>query len=343
MANEPLLMKKKSTRRNLILFLIGLLLAVSFVAYRFNANLQPTAPGTAKLIRYDAKTELSTALRDLQARGVIRSAAAIGFYARVKKKGIVVEAGTYSVAPGMTADEVLKALRSPVSVKVTVPEYFWVTQTAEKLESLNVAKAEDYVAMCQKPGQFSKIVDFPLPHTSLEGYLFPDTYKMQPLVGAKAAIEQQLETFEKKVWKGLGKPKNLNRAVIVASMVEREAKLDKDRPLIAGVIENRLAKNMPLEVDATVLFAQQRWHMPKRSDIQHTISPYNTYLNKGLPPGPICSPGLKSIRAALNPAKTDYLYYVGMPDGSTLYAKTLEEHGANIAKRRRAIKQGEKG
>ncbi|HTQ09975.1 MAG TPA: endolytic transglycosylase MltG [Fimbriimonadaceae bacterium] len=329
----------KTAKRNVGYFLLGIFLAGGVAAYIFQLKLRPASPGTAFYIRIQAKEPLSTALHDLQERGVIQSASALGLYARVKKKESIVEAGTYSVAPGMTADEVLKALRTPVTVKVTIPEYYWLGETARRMEDDQVAKAEDFVALAAQPKLFAKEVTFPLPENSLEGYLFPDTYRMQPMVGAKAAISQLLETFDRKVWRGLGQPKNLRNVIIVASMVEREAKLDKDRPIIAGVIENRLAKGMPLQVDATVLYAQQRWHQPTRYDIKHTYSPYNTYLFKGLPPGPICSPGLKSIKAALNPAKTNYLYYVGMPDGRTLYAETEEEHRANIAKRRRALRR----
>jgi UPF0755 protein len=332
-------MSKKKVKRNIGLFFLALIVGGGFGAYQFNANLQPTTSGPAKLVRYEAKQPLSTILHDLEEKGVIRSAGAIGFYARIKKKETIVEAGTYSLAPGMTADEILKALRTPVTVKVTIPEYLWVAEAAKVMESKDVCTADDYVSEAKKPKDFAKAVTFPLPIGSLEGYLFPDTYKMQPLVGAKAAMTQQLEAFEKRVWKGLHEPPNLNRAVIIASMVEREAKLDDDRPVIAGIIENRLAKGMPLEIDATVLYAQQKWHEPTRADLHNTISPYNTYLNKGLPPGPICSPGLKSIKAALNPAKTDYLYYVAMPDGKTLYAKTLPEHDANVAKRRAALRR----
>jgi UPF0755 protein len=331
--------KKKSARRNIALFLFGLIVAAIVAGYIFQAKLQPTESGPAQLIRFQAKLPLSSVLHDLQERGIIRSAAATGFFARVRKKESVVEAGTYSIAPGMNVDEVLKALTTPVTVKVTVPEYYWITRTAELMEKENIAKADDFVKAAQEPKEFAKQVTFPLPEKSLEGYLYPDTYKIQPLVGAKAAIVQQLENFDKRVWKGLDQPKNLHRAIIIASMVEREAKLDEDRPLIASVIENRLAKNMPLEVDATILYAQQRWHVPTRADLKHTISPYNTYLNKGLPPGPICSPGLKSIKAALNPAKTGYLYYVAMPDGRSLFAKTLQEHNANIAKRHVALRR----
>jgi len=331
--------KKSKAKRGIGCFLLGVLIGGAFVVYKFNDNLKPTSASPAKLVRYDAKQPLSTILHDLEEKGIIRSASATGLYARIKKKETIVEAGTYSVAAGMSADEILKALRTPVTVKVTIPEYYWAAETAKVMEEKEVAKADDYIAEVGKPKDFAKAVDFPLPANSLEGYLFPDTYKIQPLVGAKAAIAQQLEAFEKRVWKGLNEPKNLNRAVIVASMVEREAKLDDERPIIASVIENRLSKGMPLEIDATVLYAQQRWHEPTRADIRNTISPYNTYLNKGLPPGPICSPGLKSIKAALNPAKTDYLYYVAMPDGKTLFAKTLPEHNANVAKRHAALRR----
>jgi len=332
-------MSKKPARRSFGYFLIGLLLAGGVAVYLFQSKLRPTPAGTAIYVRIEAKEPLSTALYTLQEKGVIQSASALGLYARIKRKASVVQAGTYSVAPGMTADDILKALRTPVTVRVTIPEYFWLDETAKRMEDDQVAKADDFVALAEEPKQFAKFVDFPLPEHSLEGYLFPDTYKMQPLVGAKAAISQLLEAFDKKVWRGLGKPKNLHDIIIIASMVEREAKLDSDRPIIAGVIENRLAKGMALEVDATVLYAERRWHQPSRDDIKRTISPYNTYMFKGLPPGPICSPGLKSTKAALNPAKTPFLYYVGMPDGRTLYATTEDGHKANIAKRRRAVRR----
>jgi UPF0755 protein len=332
-------MSKKSRKRNFGLFLLGLIFAVGFAAYFFNLKLQPLEKGAPQLVRYDAKQPLSNILHDLQQRKIIRSAAALGLYARVKKKVIVVEAGTYSLAPGMTADDILGALSDPISVKVTVPEYYWIARTAELMEKLNVADADEYTELAHKPQEFAKSVTFPLPEDSLEGYLFPDTYKVQPLVGAKPAIQQQLQAFEKRVWKGLHQPKNLRRAIIIASIVEREAKLDRERPIIAGIIENRLAKNMPLEVDATILYAQQNWHEPTRADIRNTISPYNTYKNKGLPPGPICSPGLKSIVAALHPVKSEYLYYVAMPDGHSLFAKSLDEHNRNAAKRRRALRR----
>lgn len=342
-SSNGLFMSRKSAKRNIILFLIALGVGAGVGIYKLRSDLRPEPKGAARLIRYDRKQPLSTTLYDLEQKKIIRSATALGLYARMQKMGGVVEAGTYSLAPGMEADAVLHALRNPVTVRVTVPEYFWISRTAELMEKRNIAPAQEFAVLAAQPADFQAVVDFPLPADTLEGYLFPDTYKMQPLVGAKSAITQQLHAFGDKVWKGLmhGKPvtrAELKRIVTIASMVEREAKFDEDRPLIASVIENRLAKGMPLEVDATVLYAQQRWHVPRRSDIRNTISPYNTYKHRGLPPGPICSPGLKSIEAAMHPAKTPYLYYVAMPDGQSLFAATHEGHLANVAKRRRAMR-----
>jgi len=132
---------------------------------------------------------------------------------------------------------------------------------------------------------------------------------------------------------------NLHQVLTLASMVEREAMIASERPLIAGVFVNRLAKNMPLQVDATVQYAlgydktQQRWWPAITLDQSNSIeSPYNTYLYRGLPPGPIASPGLASIQAVLQATKTDYLYYVAKGDGSHVFAKTFEEHLDNIKK-----------
>src|SRR4051812_33667327 len=119
-------MSRKSAKRNIGLLLVILLIAGGFAAYKFKASLEPMPAGPAQLIRNDGKRPLSTILHDLEERHIIRSAAATGFYARINKKVVVVEAGTYSLAPGMTVDDVLKALTDPVSVKVTVPEYYWI-------------------------------------------------------------------------------------------------------------------------------------------------------------------------------------------------------------------------
>jgi UPF0755 protein len=182
-------------------------------------------------------------------------------------------------------------------------------------------------------------VSFPLPKESLEGYLYPDTYDFPPLLGAKAVIIRQLKNFEKKVWEGLNKPKNLHEAIIHGSLVELEAGRDDERPIIAGVIENRLEKGMRLQIDASLLYGIQKWRRLTFADYRNIPGPYNLYRVDGLPPGPICSPTVISIKAALNPAKHDHLYYVALPTGNSLFAPTYEEHKRNIEKRKKAIRE----
>jgi UPF0755 protein len=144
------------------------------------------------------------------------------------------------------------------------------------------------------------------------------------------------------VWIPLGKPKELHRAVVIGSMIELEVMRDDERPVVAGVVENRLKIGMRLQLDATVLYAMQRWKNPTRRDLVETRSPYNTYLVAGLPPGPICSPTVKSVRAALQPKAHDYLYYVALPTGQHMFAATYPEHLRNIRRRKAAIAAMEK-
>ena len=124
----------------------------------------------------------------------------------------------------------------------------------------------------------------------------------------------------------------------MASLVQLEAGTDSDRPMIAGVIENRIQKKMPLQIDATILYALQKWQRLTFKDYHSVKSPYNTYLVKGLPPGPICSPDEIDIEAAMHPAKHNFLFYVALPDGSSIYAATYKEHLKNIRIRKAALK-----
>jgi len=194
------------------------------------------------------------------------------------------------------------------------------------------------MALVRDPSQFAHDVSFPLPKDSLEGYLYPKKYDLPPLYGARRVILKQLKEFERNVWDARERPKNLTRTLIVASLVQLEAGRDDDRPMIAGVIENRLKKKMPLQIDATILYALQKWRRLSFKDYHGVKSPYNTYTTKGLPPGPICSPDAKDIQAAMHPAKHDYLYYVALPDGRSIYAATYHDHLKNIEIRKAALK-----
>lgn len=290
-------------------------------------------------VRFEDSTPLATALASLQEKGVVRNADALKLYARWKKGPPTVASGTYQVRPGLKRDEILKVLQEPVQQMVRLSERKWAARNAPTLEKNQVGSADEYVSLAAQPLMFEKEVEFKLPATSLEGYLYPDTYDLPPLLGAKATIERQLRAFQEKAYEELGKPANLHRLVTVASMIELEVALDEERPIVAGVIENRLRLGMPLQIDATILYGLGKWRTLTTDDYRNVISPYNTYLHKGLPPGPICSPSIKSLKAAQKPAKHNFLYYVAIPDGSLrhLFSKSYSEHLRNVRRRRHEI------
>jgi len=320
---------------------LGLLILAgiaSFVGYNWLKNeTAPMPSGPPFYVRYTQEQPFNTVVADLRNRGVIRNEEAFGWYARLKHAVSTLPIGTYQFHPGMSANQVLIAMKHPVSQMVRIPETNFSFRTARLLEKHDVLNAKEYDDLIKQPEQFKDAVTFPLPKDSLEGYLFPDTYDLPPLLGAHDTIVRQLEAFQSKVWPLLKDAKDRAHVLTVASMVELEAAVDKDRPLIAGVIENRLSKGMKLQIDATVLYGLGTWRRLTFADYRNTNSAYNTYLHDGLPPGPICSPSLKSVDAALHPAKHHYLYYVAMPNKYHLFAQTLHEHELNIAKHKAAI------
>ena len=321
----------------------GLLLIAGlggFGAYKYvNANIEPmpAQQGAKPYFRVQKTSALADVLGALESAKIIRNALAMRAYATIRRQPGLVQTGTYRIAAGMKADEILDALKAPIKQMVRLRENFWAARNGVLLEDKEVCTADEYTSLVVKPQEFAGVVKFPLPIKSLEGYLFPDTYDFAPETGAKAVIRTQLRTFERKVWAALGKPKDLDAIVRIASLVELEAKFDEDRPIIAGIIRNRLKAGMPLEIDATVLYAKQQWSIPTAADVRKTESPYNTYKYKGLPPSAICSPSPKSLQAAANPATTSYYYWVGLPDGRTLYGKTLADHQKNVVLLRDAV------
>ncbi len=171
---------------------------------------------------------------------------------------------------------------------------------------------------------------------SKEGYLFPDTYLFPKEASASSIVAKMVGTYNNKT-KNLKNQSGLTNkdAVILASLIERETKTNEERPMVAGIMLNRLNAGMPLQIDASVQYAvgtaKDWWPILTLDDIS-TVSPYNTYKNKGLPPAPIANPGLSSLEAAFAPEDSDYWYYIHDPDGVIHYARTLAEHNSNIAK-----------
>ena len=258
----------------------------------------------------------------------------LSYYER--KQGAALRAGHFKVDPTRDIKGVLDGLLygDVITRKGTIPEGYVKKQVAKSLEEQGICEAGDFWDALKTADLGWK---FP---KDLEGYLFPSTYEfpyecsgeeaVAIMTGQfRATVEPMLEQY------GSTMPLSLKETVVLASLVEREAQVASERPLIAGVYINRIKRGMKLECDATVQFALgKQKEFLLYSDLE-IASPYNTYRHKGLPPGPICSPGAASLKAAFHPKKSEYLFYVRNDvknDGSHVFGRNFAEHNANIAK-----------
>jgi UPF0755 protein len=270
----------------------------------------------------------------LHRAGLIDSVLVFDLYARYRHLDRSVEAGAYELSRNLTATEILKELQTarPEEIFITIPEGFTVQKTAAKLDKDGLIKGKAYLEAVNT-GKF----DYPFlkdrpAGANLEGFLFPDTYLVPKNATATQLVSLQLKQFGinwNSTRKAAADERKLNvfQIVTLASLIEREARFDDDRPKVASVIYNRLKIGMYLQIDATVLYAKGAWQERVTLDDRKVESPYNTYLHPGLPPGPIASPGLKAIDAALHPAQTEYIFYLSDPQGHNHYAKTNAEFG----------------
>lgn len=308
--------------------------------------------GTAVIFRVEQGEGASSIGRRLEERGLIRSANLFRFMVSYYGVSTRLEAGEYELRANMALSEVISTIHKG-RVKLTtftIPEGWRLTQIADTAAKKGVFGREDLLKAARE-GSFG--YDF-LPTSkdsnALEGYLFPDTYRIPPSYSASDFIKFMLSNFDQRVTpamrqKATANGLSLHDTITLASIVEREAVIASERPLIAGVFLNRLKIGMPLQADPTVQYALSNdpgnvakfgfWKIGITQADLDIVSPYNTYRNKGLPPGPICNPGLSSIQAVAEPTKSDYLYFVAKDDGSHAFAKTLEEHNQNIFRYRR--------
>ncbi len=294
---------------------------------------QPANPGNSKVRFVVPQGATFHEVADTLHRvGLIDSVTVFDLYARYKHLDRNIQAGAYDLSRNLNMIQILTALQTavPDEVFVTIPEGYTIKKTAAALDKGGVIKGSDYIALAIQ-GQFKYdfLGDLP-PGASLEGFLFPDTYLVPRNGTAKDLIKLQLDNF-KKQWDDTRKSQAVQRKLnalqilTIASMIEREARFQEDRPLVASVIYNRLAAGWALQIDATVLYAKGVWQSSVTKEDRMVQSPYNTYLHTGLPPGPIANPGIKAIDAALQPANTGYFFYLSDPQGHNHYAKTNEE------------------
>lgn len=299
----------------------------------FFTETAPTSAGPAEYVRFTKSTHLNDGLQRFESRRIVKNVLAARVYASLTHRQTEIQPGTYEVKPGMTLSQLFEAIKTPMKQMVRLPEGWWTARMSKRLEEKRVCSATDYLAAVAAATQNPRY-RFADETPNGEGFLFPDTYNLPPLTPAQDVVTLQLQTFEKKALPLLAGRTDIKRVLTIASMVELEAAKDAERPRIAGVIENRLRAGMRLELDATVLYALQEWKVLSPGVVRTVKSPYNTYLHNGLPPGPIGSPGLKSISAALHPEKHGYLYYVARPNSTHYFSATYSEHLANIKKAR---------
>jgi UPF0755 protein len=322
----------------LVLFLIAL--AVAGLAGW--AIFTPFGPSTETFVDIPTGSSTTHIARQLQSSGIIRNQFAFDLWRWVRRGKL--KAGEYRFDHPLPLTEVYERIaRGEVyTVAVTVPEGASVFEVANRLEQAGISSREEFLN--DQPRLASLVADIDPQAKTLEGYLFPDTYKFPRRTSASQVAGAMVKRF-RTIATEIGLKENVHDVVTLASLVERETAIESERPLVASVFENRLAKHMPLMTDPSVIYGLQvrdQWRGTiYRTDLKRD-TPYNTYIHAGLPPGPIANPGLPSLRAAMNPPQTNYLYFVAAganPQGKSLFSTTLEEHTKNVSGYRHAMKK----
>ncbi|TXK79350.1 endolytic transglycosylase MltG [Paenibacillus sp. N3.4] len=349
--------KPKRSKLKVTLLILGILLlliigtAGGVGLYVANA-LQPVS-ATDQEVRVSIPQGASSLqiAKELETKGLIKNSSIFTYYLKAKKQGSKLQAGEYNMKPGMSFEAMIDKMNKGETVKeemirVTIPEGYTIEQIAAKLVEQTSWSSSVFLQLVDTANGLQGEAIATIPDSKnikhhLEGYLFPETYEFKKGSTEQDFVERTLQQLDKKLatlpadWKDKLKERGLSvhQMLTIASLIEREVVVDEERALVSGVINNRLKKNMPLQIDATV---QYLFDKPKERLFEKDLqiqSPYNTYLNTGLPPGPIASPSLASIKAAIYPEETKYLFYVTKKDGTKghLFAETFEEHKKNIA------------
>jgi UPF0755 protein len=311
-----------------------LLAAAGFLAWWF------FVPGDKVEVTLPAGVTASRAGALLAKEGVVFSARLFRVAARYAGTDRKLRPGTYTLRRHMPLPQLLHELGSgteSLGIKVPIPEGYATWQIAERLQASGVCPAEEFLRYVRGGNPEKR---------SYEGYLFPTTYFFEPRTPAEKVVAKMFTEFQVRVapeyQKTEPKPNlNLHQAMTLASIVEREAVLSQERPTIAAVYLNRMRLRMRLQADPTVQYALGFWKKGLTRDDLGNPSPYNTYVHYGLPPGPICSFGLESFRAALRPATTEAIYFVADNTGGHIFTSTIEDHmkaKASFKRGLRAIK-----
>lgn len=329
-------------------------------------SLSPMEPSTEE-IRFTIPKGVSSGriANILERNGLVRDGTFFHYYLKYKDSGSQFQAGEYAMSPGITKEEIIRMLNAGETVKpdtfrFTLPEGLTIEQMADKLAAEGIVDREQFLELAGSPelikptggGELppfvAQIPDSDQYKYKLEGYLFPETYELKAESTTHDVAARLLQEMANKLrvlpdgWEEQLQQLGISfhEMLTIASLIEREVVLEEERPIVAGVIYNRIARKMKLELDATVQYALPE-HKERLLYVDLEVdSPYNTYRNEGMPPGPIAGVSVSSMRAALFPEQTKYLFYVTKKDGSNghLFAETYNKHRENIAESERTAK-----
>ena len=319
-----------------IIVSVGVIVAAAGLWFQNSIYTDRSLPAARMTVIVARGSSFGAVTTQLAESRVIAHPIAFRILARLRGEEANIKAGEYTVEPHQSSDEILRMITAgtgQVARWVTFPEGYTAREIAASLAEKKFGSQDAF-----ERAFLAESIDLAGTRTrGLEGYLFPSTYLMPVDVTPAGAAKILVDQFRKELPSdaaararklGLSVP----QVVTIASLVEREAKADDERPVMAGVYYNRIRRGMPLEVDATIEYVFATHHdVITRKDLQ-IDSPYNTYRYAGLPPTPIANPGKASLDAAFSPRESDYLYYVYKGDGHSAFARTLQEHNANVSR-----------
>jgi UPF0755 protein len=274
---------------------------------------------------------------NLQKQGLVKLSSDFRLYVATKGLSSQLQAGSYSLSYSMNIPQMVNKfiLGDIVKIDLVVPEGYDIKDieenlmaSANKVYNISDLKAKDF------KGEFGFLKSAP-DNASLEGFLFPDTYEFSYEASQEEIVKKMLDNFDKKLTPDLRQAidkqkKTVFDIITMASLIEKEVKTKEDKEIVSGILWKRLNSKFPLQVDATIIYLTEKQGSNVSIDETKIDSPYNTYKYLGLPQGPICSPGIESIWAAIYPKASAYWYYLSTPEGKTIFSRTLDEH--NIAK-----------
>lgn len=313
---------------------VVLLLAAFAARFGFFINFPRGDGQVVKVVDFAKGSSLRKFVDELASQGVIDSAGMFQLYARLRGVSNKVQAGTYQLSDGMTPAEILRKLVAGevYEKKFAVPEGYSMYQLAEMLESRGFFKSSDFLGACRDA---RLLREFGIHGGSVEGYLYPGTYNLLKVDDATALIKLMIEQFNRVYgdrFAALEKTSQLTRQQVLtlASMIEKEAVVAEEKPLIASVFFNRLKKGMPLQSDPTAVYGIHVFGGKVTGSDVRRDNAYNTYVISGLPPGPIGNPADGAIEAVFKPAVTGYYYFVAKNDGTHHFSATLDEHNRAV-------------